>query len=111
MTIQPGTPLPWEAHQGVCEDQPTVWDITSKAGGWSPCDLTPEGYFVATVHETLDSEAARKDSAYIVHACNTFPELVEALDFMFNVSLLTPGFSAMARKQAERALSKARGQA
>ena len=35
------------------------------------------------------------------------PELLEALQFMVDVSRSTPGFSPMAREQAERALSKA----
>lgn len=38
------------------------------------------------------------------------PVLLEALDFMVNVSRSTPGFSAMAREQAERAISLAKGE-
>lgn len=38
------------------------------------------------------------------------PALLEALDFMVNVSRSTPGFSPMAREQAERALSLAKGE-
>lgn len=38
------------------------------------------------------------------------PDLLAALDFMVNVSRATPGFSAMARQQAEAAIAKATGQ-
>ena len=44
------------------------------------------------------------------HLIAAAPALLEALDFMVNVSRSTPGFSAMAREQAERALSLAKGE-
>jgi hypothetical protein len=39
------------------------------------------------------------------------PDLLAALGFMVNVARATPGFSAMARQDAERVIAKAKGEA
>jgi len=69
------TPGPWEAHQGILPDQPTVWDVTAKHGWTGPWDNTPEGWFVATVHEVSGPESAEANARLIAAA----PDLLEAL--------------------------------
>lgn len=67
------TPGPWEAHQGVISSQPDVWDVTSKHGWSGNCDATPEGWFVATIHEVDGGDSAKANAALIAAA----PELLE----------------------------------
>lgn len=73
---------------------------------------------------TLDAERGSEAIAQVLYTDNepggrgeadarliaAAPALLEALDFMVNVSRSTPGFSPMAREQAERALSLAKGE-
>lgn len=86
-------------------------------GPWSASEDKHSGHYdVSSVKEVIaqvlyvNNEAGGRglaDARLIAAA----PELLEALDFMVNVSRSTPGFSPMAREQAERALAKARGEA
>ena len=68
-TTKPATPLPWQSEQiGVTDAGPNGIDVFDLG----PCDK--EGAMrvrVATV--------AGDDAAYIVAACNAYPELVAAL--------------------------------
>ena len=61
------TPGPWEAHQGVLGNN-TIWDVTCKNDDWSPSDETPEGWFVATVHEVRDAASAEANARLIASA-------------------------------------------
>lgn len=66
-SIKPATPLPWKAP--FLEDgdsEITITDIEQEFG-------------IAVVHEKYSESvvAAKHNAAYIVTACNLFPELVE----------------------------------
>ena len=66
-TIKPAAPLPYR------------------------CDSHPEEDF-AEILSSNDGPVARTthdDAAYIVHACNAYPKLVEALRFVLNASAKT----------------------
>lgn len=91
-------------------------------GGWAVNDvrynrdyrtymnvMTADGLrFVAAVScdPSTDTQQLRANARLIAAA----PALLEALDFMVNVSRSTPGFSPMAREQAERAIALAKGE-
>ncbi len=64
--IKPATPLPWRIGE-VKEARFPSYPIVSKIGG-----------NIADVSITARGGSDR-DAAYIVHACNAYPELVEAL--------------------------------
>lgn len=66
------TPGPWNAHKGVIPDQPHVWDVTSKHGWGGNCNATPEGWFVATIHEVTNADSAAANARLIAAA----PELL-----------------------------------
>ena len=69
MTIKPATPLPWAHEQiGVSDAGPNGVDVF---------DIGPvdhEGCMRVRVATVAD-----EDAAYIVHAANAYPKLVEAL--------------------------------
>lgn len=107
MTAQ-HTPGPWEAHQGVDDDHPTVWDVTSRHNHRDYGE-TPKGWFVATVHEVTDEAGAEADARLIAAA----PELLEALEAAIP-HMSAPldsddqSASALAYRRARTAISKAR---
>ena len=70
---------PWEAHQGIVANSPTVWDITSKHN-WRNHGETPEGWFVATVHEVSTEEGAKIDAALIAYLRNHVPDILALID-------------------------------
>jgi hypothetical protein len=109
MTDAKHTPGPWEAHQGIDADQPTVWDITSRHNHRSFGE-TPKGWFVATVHEVKDGAGAAADARLIAAA----PCLLEALDNLVdavtNFNRRVPATDeSLAMGRA--AIAKARGEA
>lgn len=60
--------------------------------------------------ETLDALIAAVDATRAVSPVEAAAQdLLVALEFMVNVSRSSPGFSAMARQQAEAAIAKACG--
>lgn len=92
------TPGPWGAVPMVNGSKGGFYIVGNRHGNNAETE-------VATVGPTL-SKSAEANARLIAAA----PALLEALDFMVNVSRSTPGFSAMAREQAERALSLAKGE-
>ena len=69
------TPGPWEAHKGVLENSPTVWDVTSRHNWSGFGGETPQGWFVATVHEVTNTASAEANARLIAAA----PEMFRAL--------------------------------
>ena len=67
--MKPATPVPWEISDshGLCihKDEIGIADIDSRE-----------------FSKPLSEVKQRKNAAYIVHACNNFPRLVEALRAM-----------------------------
>jgi hypothetical protein len=68
--IEPGTPLPWRVRDDVVSsatwlsaENDTV-DLACVGEGWPPSEEL----------------CAEQDAAYIVHACNAYPALVEQAD-------------------------------
>ena len=72
------TPGPWEAHQGIDDAAPSVWDITSRHNH-TDYGETPKGWFLATVHEVVSEESARNDAALIVALRNNLDTIIAAL--------------------------------
>lgn len=64
----PGTPLPWSVGEAVDHSLPCV-DAFS---GNEICECWGQDT------DTIRDEACEANAAYIVHAANCFPELVEA---------------------------------
>lgn len=62
----PATPLPW--HMGVKQAERIVYD----ASGWAVANAT-------TYHGQADKEETKANAAYIAHAANAYPKLVDAL--------------------------------
>lgn len=62
----PGTPLPW--HLGVKQLERIVYDEK----GWAITNAT-------VYHGHADDPDCRNNAAYIAHAANAYPKLVEAL--------------------------------
>lgn len=99
------TPTPWVVEEGhIQRDSNGIryWQITDGQDAIACNQFCYAGY---------DPAVNAANAAAIVHRMNNWDAVVEALDFMVNVSRSTPGFSPMAREQAERALAKARGEA
>ena len=84
MNTKPATPLPWEVHKHEhlhgdiwlsigYRGRGPITDITNKDDPkyWYPVSVTK---YMATPDEDQIANAA-----YIVHACNAYPELVAAL--------------------------------
>lgn len=69
-TIKPATSLPW-ALMDRASDGEYLAGITNMIGKSDPL-------YHAEAHATIDADAAQ-DAAYIVHACNSYPRLVDAL--------------------------------
>lgn len=63
---QPATPLPW--HVGLRQAEQIVYD----AKGWAVANAT-------VYHGESDLAETKANARYIVHACNAYPRLVEAL--------------------------------
>lgn len=72
------TPGPWEAHQGIDDAAPSVWDITSRHNH-TDYGETPKGWFLATVHEVVSEESAANDAALIVALVNNLDTIIAAL--------------------------------
>lgn len=91
------TPGPWVI------DPRHYWDkqigIRQDADGW-------HRLYCEVDRDDCDRDTAEANARLIAAA----PALLEALDFMVNVSRSTPGFSPMAREQAERAIALAKGE-
>jgi hypothetical protein len=64
--MKPATKLPW--HLGLKQAERIVYD----SNGWAVCNAT-------VYHGKEDAEDCKKNAAYIAHACNAYPKLVEAL--------------------------------
>jgi hypothetical protein len=64
--MKPATKLPW--HLGLKQAERIVYDAT----GWAVCNAT-------VYHGKEDAGDCQKNAAYIAHACNAYPKLVEAL--------------------------------
>ena len=58
----PHSPLPWRTEQP--KHDPQAWDVVAAAGG---------------VVDKLPWFGGKENAAYIVHACNAYPKLVQAL--------------------------------
>ena len=65
MTTKPATPLPWN------------WMSNDTEGRAGILVVQPDGTF-----DEVAQNATREDAAYIVAACNAYPELVAALKVM-----------------------------
>ena len=70
MTIKPATPLPWYQHTSADQFKKPV--IVSRPGAGRGCVTR-----IVEFPSNLSCEQA--NAAYIVHACNAYPELVAAL--------------------------------
>jgi len=66
--MKPATPLPWET--AVNGEEPPQWDVCGADDGDMVADLMNM------------PKTGEQDAAYIVHACNAYPELVAALKYM-----------------------------
>ena len=64
MTAKPATPLPW------------------KLGTRYPCRILGVASACEDQDEGTETEGQKQDAAYIVHACNAYPQLVAALSKM-----------------------------
>lgn len=102
--ITPATPLPWEYEE--------------LSNGFAL--QTHDGVIVCGAESDYDPlwlhEAGTEDAAYIVHACNTFPALLEALEavrqVMFDGILNSDGRDVDAAiKKMCAAISAAKGEA
>ena len=62
---KPATALPWET--AVNGEEPPQWDVCAANGGDMVADLMNM------------PDTGEQDAAYIVHAANAYPRLVEAL--------------------------------
>lgn len=99
----PGTPLPWrqENTPHAALDNYSYREIV--AGSEAYPFVIGEIYYSDT-----GDEEAEANAAYIVHACNCFPELLEQLEFA--VKLLTPFAGGTAQVGAMRdTIAKAKG--
>ena len=65
-TITPATPLPW--HVGIKQAEQIIYD----GKGWAVANAT-------VYHGKADGAETRANAAYIVAACNAYPQLVAAL--------------------------------
>jgi len=103
------TPGPWEAHHGVLGANEAVWDVTRKGDGWYACDATPEGWFVATVHEVRDAASAAANARLIAAS----PELLDlAYQYLSDLRRPPTGDSLQRRiERAEKLVAKATGAA
>jgi hypothetical protein len=93
--MKPATKLPW--HIGLKQAERIVYDAT----GWAVCNAT-------VYHVKEDADDCKKNAAYIAHACNAYPKLVEALREIVGS---TPGGFAgdpliVARRSAEALLAE-----
>lgn len=70
MSRQPATPLPW--HFGPRAAERIVYDEK----GWAIANAT-------VYHGRADDGDAKANAAYIAHAANAYPKLVEALQGLF----------------------------
>ena len=71
MNTKPATPLPWRILQG--QDKDGVPRVASKDGGVAVLCIN------RYMGEAGPSKSEQQQAAYIVHACNSMPGLVEAL--------------------------------
>ena len=90
--IKPATPLPWRIFSGRANAAPTAL-VESEARG--------ANRQVAVRFGSLHNDSMKADAAYIVHACNAYPELVEAVQ-----SLLAEPTSLFTRDVARALLAK-----
>jgi hypothetical protein len=75
-TTKPATPLPWKDGPLFNRDAKAVfWSDTSKPGKWQ-----------RRVDTDKDGAFGQLDAAYIVHACNAYPELVAFVRHAANLS-------------------------
>jgi hypothetical protein len=65
--MKPATPLPW--HRGLKQAEQIVYD----AKGWAIANAT-------VYHGEADKDECKANAAYIAHACNAYPRLVEAIN-------------------------------
>ena len=65
----PATPLPW--HLGTRQAEQIVYD----GKGWAVANAT-------VYHGHADGAETKANAAYIAHACNKYPQLVQALRAM-----------------------------
>lgn len=65
--LKPGTPLPWAMSEDLDHNDNPYVSVESKAG---------HGVIYVSDHAERED---RQDAAYIVTACNAYPDLVEAL--------------------------------
>jgi hypothetical protein len=64
----PATPLPWKRWQSLADNSENVSNTDSAF----VCE-------VGKIAADTDSDAIKADALYIVHACNAYPKLIEAL--------------------------------
>ena len=62
----PATPLPW--HLGLKQAERIIYDAT----GWAIANAT-------VYHDKSDAAETKANAAYIAHAANAYPRLIEAL--------------------------------
>jgi len=96
--LKPGTPLPWEvlswANPYESHDHRQVKIVRyAEDGGKSWVAECSGGSFY--YHEGTEANAA-----YIVTACNAYPDLVEALQAMFDRHKLMAGYGSPIERQA-----------
>lgn len=72
-TPTPATPLPWHIRAGSSDESDGAFYI-----------MPSKGEFIAKL-DTFSSEADEKDSAYIVHCCNTLPTVAKERDEALDV--------------------------
>lgn len=79
--MKPATSLPWKAGE---YDEDGGYDCMTGAIDIGPICLDGARYGQKWCHDITEEQLAaiKNDAAYIVHACNAYPKLVEALRIM-----------------------------
>lgn len=76
---QPGTPLPWESREKM-RRQGVFGDVGGTFLAPAGCEDPFDRDTIARFYTRDGMNEREQNAAYAAHACNTFPDLLEALE-------------------------------